>query len=58
MLSQADSYLSDYYKKHYGINCTQKDEKEKEKVLIKSTIEWFKLNTAISDDCKHKLNTI
>lgn len=31
MLSQVDSYLSDYYKKHYGINCTQKDEKEKEK---------------------------
>jgi hypothetical protein len=56
MLSQVDSYLSDYYKKHYGINCTQKDEKEK--VLVKSTIEWFKLNTAVSDDCKHKLNTI
>ena len=35
-----------------------KDEKEKEKVLVKSTIEWFKLNTAVSDDCKHKLNTI
>ena len=58
MLSQVDSYLSDYYKKHYGINCTQKDEKEKEKVLVKSTIERFKLNTAVSDDCKHRLNTI
>ena len=58
MLSQVDSYLSDYYKKHYGINCTQKDEKEKEKVLVKSTIERFKLSRAVSDDCKHRLNTI
>ena len=58
MLNQVDIYLSDYYKKHYGINCDQKDEKEKEKVLVKATIEWFKLNVTVSDDCKHKLNAV
>ena len=58
MLDQLNIYLSEYHKKYYGINCTTIDEKEKEKVLVKSTIEWFKINTQLSEDCIHKLNVI